>query len=117
MTNGAGWLGWARRRLILIFSKDRIFARAWRAFNLVLAECSAREEEGRGEEREEKEEMKGRGTEVRSLLSTSIDRGIEIDRIDVEKYYSRKEAKSTPRRRKILRAPKIAMRRFPYANV
>ena len=42
---------------------------------------------------------------------------IEIDRIDVEKSFSRKEAKSTPRRRKIVRAPKIEMRRFPYANI
>ena len=47
----------------------------------------------------------------------SIDRGIEIDRIDVEKSFSRKEAKSTARRRKIVRAPKIEMCRFPYANL
>ena len=46
-----------------------------------------------------------------------MDRGIEIDRIDVEKSFSRKEAKSTPRRRKIVRAPKIEIRQFPYADI
>ena len=55
-------------------------------------------------------------TNFRSFLSTSIDRGIEIDRIDVEKSRMQNTEKSTARRRKIVRAPKIPMRRFPYAK-
>ena len=40
-----------------------------------------------------------------------IDRGIEIEQIAVEKMFSRKEAKSRARRRKIVRA------QFPHANL
>ena len=53
----------------------------------------------------------------RSFLSTSIDRRIEIDRIDVEKSRIQNTEKSRARRRKIVRAPKIAMRRFYTADI
>ena len=51
---------------------------------------------------------------VRKLFwSTSIDRGIDIDRIDVEKStFETKAEKLLARKRKIVRSPKTTMRRF-----
>ena len=71
LPNGLG-LGWARlgwlARLIIIFIKDNIFARSWRAFNLVLAERSerGRKKKGKAKKREEEErnlERTGRARE------------------------------------------------------
>ena len=52
----------------------------------------------------------------RSFFTTSIDRGIEIGRIDVEKSMWSAKGKSTARQQNFVRAPKITMRRFLYAN-
>ena len=87
-----------------------------------------RKEKGRnrceldGMKRKQKyEELKHRSNtyDFRSFLSTSIDRRIEIeiDRIDVDKSRIQNTEKSRARRRKIVRAPKIAMRQFPHANL
>ena len=42
----------------------------------------------------------------------TIDRGVHIDRIGVEKTFSKRKEKSTARSRKNVRSPKTAMRRF-----
>ena len=42
----------------------------------------------------------------------TIDRGVQIDRIGVEKTFSKRKEKSTARSRKNVRSPKTAMRRF-----
>ena len=48
---------------------------------------------------------------------TTIDRGGRIDRIGVEKTFSKRKEKSTARSRKNVRSPKTAMRRFLPAEV
>ena len=53
----------------------------------------------------------------RSLLTTSIDRGIDIDRIDVGKSIWFNKGEINGAQAKFIRSPKIAMRRCPYANI
>ena len=48
---------------------------------------------------------------LRSFLRTSIDRGVHIDRIGVEKSNFNSSGKST-QTQKIVRAPKIKIRQF-----
>ena len=74
MPNGLG-LGWVRlgwlARLIIIFIKDNIFARSWRAFNLVLAERSerGRKKKGKAKKREERGRGKGKERKRRGISS------------------------------------------------
>ena len=50
-------------------------------------------------------------------MSTSIDRSIEIDRIEDQNRCGTAKGKSTARKKHLIRSRKIAMRRFPYANI
>ena len=53
-----------------------------------------------------------------SIVFEHLDRSRHRNRSNrCRKIFSRKEAKSTPRRRKIVRGPKIAMRRFPSPDI
>ena len=50
--------------------------------------------------------------ETEREIASTIDRGVQIDRIGVEKTFSKRKEKSTARSRKNVRSPKTAMRRF-----